>query len=158
MLVDLLRHIEGDESAEEQEEDEAYDNFDMDYNFGLSLCDSGGGGFSNIRQQQQQQHPYTTGVNNPDHNLAGPNSIAASNLFKDFDLRLEQDTEIELDSDFDIDEEHAHINRVMGYKHYPEVLIDDADAGFPLLHEIGETIDELQLVMHAHLLKYSLSL
>lgn len=154
MLVDLLRHIEGDESAEEQEEDEAYDNFDMDYNFGLSLCDSGGG-FSNIRQQQ---HPYTTGVNNPDHNLAGPNSIAASNLFKDFDLRLEQDTEIELDSDFDIDEEHAHINRVMGYKHYPEVLIDDADAGFPLLHEIGETIDELQLVMHAHLLKYSLSL
>lgn len=66
--------------------------------------------------------------------------------------------DIELDSDLDIAEEQANINRIMGYKNYPEILIDDPDAGFPLLHEIGETIDELQLIMHAHIMKYSLSL
>lgn len=143
-----MRHIEGD--GESEDEDEAYDNFDMDYNFGLNLCDSG---ISSTRQQ----HPYASsqhlGLNLEHHDGA-----TCCNGIKDFEYRLEHDTDVELDSDFDIDEETAHINRVMGYKHYPEVLIDDPDAGFPLLHEIGETIDELQLIMHAHLLKYSLSL
>ncbi|XP_075164852.1 dystrobrevin isoform X2 [Haematobia irritans] len=158
--TDILRHIEGDESAEEAEE--AYDNFDMDYNFGLSLND-------NLQSQshQQQQHGFGLDPSIDDHHQhqfqAGgidSNYHGASNHnIQNFEYRFEPaDSEVELDSDFDIDEEHAHINRVMGYKHYPEVLIDDADAGFPLLHEIGETIDELQLIMHAHLLKYSLSL
>ncbi|XP_013097993.2 dystrobrevin beta isoform X4 [Stomoxys calcitrans] len=130
--TDILRHIEGDESAEEA--DEAYDNFDMDYNFGLSLGDSG---ISSIRLQQQQHQQQHTG-DIPDHHHqtpGGAGGMCPSNL--NFEFHFDHDTEeVELDSDFDIDEEHAHINRVMGYKHYPEVLIDDADAGFPLLHEI----------------------
>ncbi|XP_073844778.1 dystrobrevin isoform X8 [Musca autumnalis] len=176
----LLRHIEGDESAEdieenEGEEDEAYDDFDLDYNFGLNLGDSSGMS-SSIRQlqlqqqQQQQQQQHSQQLQHQlhstsDHDFLGSMAAALAQgggnphlMLKDLEYRLDHDSEVELDSDFDIDEEHAHINRVMGYKHYPEVLIDDADAGFPLLHEIGETIDELQLIMHAHLLKYSLSL
>ncbi|XP_073844772.1 dystrobrevin isoform X3 [Musca autumnalis] len=178
--VELLRHIEGDESAEdieenEGEEDEAYDDFDLDYNFGLNLGDSSGMS-SSIRQlqlqqqQQQQQQQHSQQLQHQlhstsDHDFLGSMAAALAQgggnphlMLKDLEYRLDHDSEVELDSDFDIDEEHAHINRVMGYKHYPEVLIDDADAGFPLLHEIGETIDELQLIMHAHLLKYSLSL
>ncbi|XP_061394381.1 dystrobrevin beta [Musca vetustissima] len=151
--TDLLRHIEGDESAEdleENEEDEAYDDFDLDYNFGLSLCDSSGisSSIRHLQQQQQQQQQLLHSSN--DHDFlgsmaaalasgAGAGSVVGGNnhlLLKDLEYRLDHDSEVELDSDFDIDEEHAHINRVMGYKHYPEVLIDDADAGFPLLHEI----------------------
>ena len=134
-----MRHIEGGES---EDEDEAYDNFDMDYTFGrLNICDSG---ISSL------QHQYETFLNPQGDEYASNDDI--------LELHLVNDSENELDSDLDIVEEHANINRIMGYKNYPEILIDDPDAGFPLLHEIGETIDELQLIMHAHIMKYSLSL
>uniref|UniRef100_W8B4B2 Uncharacterized protein n=1 Tax=Ceratitis capitata TaxID=7213 RepID=W8B4B2_CERCA len=56
-------------------------------------------------------------------------------------------------------ERRTHTQRsVMCYKDYPELLIDDEHVGFPALHEIGETIDELQLIMHALIMKYSMSL
>ncbi|XP_005178843.1 dystrobrevin beta isoform X4 [Musca domestica] len=155
----LLRHIEGDESAEDvedNEEDEAYDDFDLDYNFGLSLGDSSGisASLRHLQQQQQQQqqqqlqHQQQQQLHSAssDHDFLGSMAAALASggvggnnhhlMLKDLEYRLDHDSEVELDSDFDIDEEHAHINRVMGYKHYPEVLIDDADAGFPLLHEI----------------------
>ncbi|XP_058974836.1 dystrobrevin beta isoform X3 [Musca domestica] len=157
--IDLLRHIEGDESAEDvedNEEDEAYDDFDLDYNFGLSLGDSSGisASLRHLQQQQQQQqqqqlqHQQQQQLHSAssDHDFLGSMAAALASggvggnnhhlMLKDLEYRLDHDSEVELDSDFDIDEEHAHINRVMGYKHYPEVLIDDADAGFPLLHEI----------------------
>ncbi|KAH8233099.1 hypothetical protein KR026_004329 [Drosophila bipectinata] len=55
-------------------------------------------------------------------------------------------------------EEMSQVNRILGYRNYPELFIDDEQAGFPALHEIGETIDELQLIMHAYIMKYSLNL
>ncbi|XP_036334329.1 uncharacterized protein LOC118744963 [Rhagoletis pomonella] len=56
-------------------------------------------------------------------------------------------------------ERRTHNQRsIMCYKHYPNFLIDDENAGFPALHEIGETIDEMQLIMHALVMKYSMSL
>lgn len=35
--------------------------------------------------------------------------------------------------------------------------IDNENTAFPALHEIGETIDELNLIMHAFIIKYSLN-
>ncbi|KQS62836.1 uncharacterized protein Dere_GG20305, isoform C [Drosophila erecta] len=55
-------------------------------------------------------------------------------------------------------EELSQVNRILGYRNHPELFIDDDQAGFPALHEIGETIDELQLIMHAYIMKYSLNL
>ncbi|KAH8372976.1 hypothetical protein KR009_009413 [Drosophila setifemur] len=55
-------------------------------------------------------------------------------------------------------EELSQVNRILGYRNYPELFIDDEQAGFPALHEIGETIDELQLIMHAYIMKYSLNI
>lgn len=55
-------------------------------------------------------------------------------------------------------ERRTRSQRIMCYKHYPDFLIDDEQAGFPALHEIGETIDEMQLIMHALIMKYSMSL
>lgn len=135
-----MRHIEGGES--EEDDDEEYDNFDMDHRFGrLNLCDSG---ISSLQQRYESFLASSHDECNNDEDV--------------IEFHLENDTDIELDSDIDIAEEQANINRIMGYKNYPEILIDDPDAGFPLLHEIGETIDELQLIMHAHIMKYSLSL
>ncbi|XP_023295572.2 dystrobrevin beta isoform X2 [Lucilia cuprina] len=112
-----IRHIEGGES---EDEDEEYDNFDMDYSFGrLNLGDSG------ILSLQQQ---YETYLNSQHDKCDDPEEI--------IEFHLVNDTDIELDSDLDIAEEQANINRIMGYKNYPEILIDDPDAGFPLLHEI----------------------
>lgn len=55
-------------------------------------------------------------------------------------------------------EELSQVNRILGYRNHPELFIDDEQAGFPALHEIGETIDELQLIMHAYIMKYSLNI
>lgn len=167
------RHIEGGES-----DDEEYDNFNVDYSFGgLSRYDSG---LSSLRQlydvdlasitsfhqgllMDQQLLDYQREIEQePEFNELDEDQHVEGEEEHDeeqsFELHLENDPDVELDSDIDIAEEQAHINRVMGYKNYPEFLIDDADAGFPLLHEIGETIAELQLIMHAHIMKYSLSL
>lgn len=133
-----MRHIEGGES---EDEDEEYDNFDMDFSFGRLNLDSG------VLSLEQQYETFL----NPQHDNCNDHEDV-------IEFHLVNDTDIELDSDLDIAEEQANINRIMGYKNYPEILIDDPDAGFPLLHEIGETIDELQLIMHAHIMKYSLSL
>lgn len=139
MQIIDIRHIEGGDSEDGEEE---YDNFDMDISFGrLNLGDNG------VFSLQQQYETF----------ISSHHDKYSSNE-DEIEFRLVNDSDIELDSDLDIAEEQANINRIMGYKNYPEILIDDPDAGFPLLHEIGETIDELQLIMHAQILKYSLSL
>ena len=48
----------------------------------------------------------------------------------------------------------AAINHIMGYRNYPNYYVHDDRVEFPALHEIGETIDELLLIMHANMLKY----
>lgn len=64
----------------------------------------------------------------------------------------------EFDYNFGQSEEQSQLNRLLAYRHHPELFIDDDEAGFPALHEIGETIDELQLIMHAYIMKYSLNI
>lgn len=65
---------------------------------------------------------------------------------------------VQFDYNFGQTDEQSRINRILGYRHHPELFIDDDQAGFPGLHEIGETIDELQLIMHAYIMKFSLSI
>lgn len=65
---------------------------------------------------------------------------------------------VQVDYNFGQSDEQSRINRILGYRHHPELFIDDDQAGFPGLHEIGETIDELQLIMHAYIMKFSLSI
>ncbi|XP_017838932.1 dystrobrevin beta isoform X2 [Drosophila busckii] len=65
---------------------------------------------------------------------------------------------VHCDYNFGQSAEQSQLNRILGYRYYPELFIDDDQAGFPALHEIGETIDELQLIMHAYIMKYSLNL
>ncbi|KAL7735601.1 hypothetical protein ACLKA6_009560 [Drosophila palustris] len=68
------------------------------------------------------------------------------------------DEDDQFDYNFGQSDEQSQINRILGYRYHPEIFIDDDQAGFPALHEIGETIDELQLIMHAYIMKYSLNI
>ncbi|KAH8266253.1 hypothetical protein KR038_002919 [Drosophila bunnanda] len=72
-----------------------------------------------------------------------------------YNIQAEDD---QFDYTFGQGEELSQVNRILGYRNHPELFIDDEQAGFPALHEIGETIDELQLIMHAYIMKYSLNL
>ncbi|KAH8308766.1 hypothetical protein KR059_001498 [Drosophila kikkawai] len=74
---------------------------------------------------------------------------------KPYNIQAEED---QFDYTFGQGEELSQVNRILGYRNHPELFIDDEQAGFPALHEIGETIDELQLIMHAYIMKYSLNL
>lgn len=65
---------------------------------------------------------------------------------------------VQFDYNFGQTDEQSRVNRILGYRNHPELFIDDDQAGFPGLHEIGETIDELQLIMHAYIMKFSLSI
>ncbi|XP_051861338.1 dystrobrevin beta isoform X1 [Drosophila nasuta] len=49
---------------------------------------------------------------------------------------------IQFDYNFGQSDEQSQVNRILGYRHHPELFIDDDQAGFPALHEID--FDESQ--------------
>uniref|UniRef100_A0A1B0G459 ZZ-type domain-containing protein n=1 Tax=Glossina morsitans morsitans TaxID=37546 RepID=A0A1B0G459_GLOMM len=134
LLNDLntgIRHVEGGES-----DDEEYDYFNTDLDSG---CGGGGGGVSGSGSGiYDLPGAYDSGMSTLQLHYESDLTSLEDNADNDAELRyrIENDTDVELDTDVDIAEEQAHINRIMCYKHYPEMLIDDPDAGFPLLHEI----------------------
>lgn len=74
---------------------------------------------------------------------------------------LRREMELELNnSDIDTDNlDEPIIVPMQEMTRYPYPrMIEDPNAGFPAIHEIGETIDEMHLIMQAYVLNYCINI
>ncbi|BFG05231.1 dystrobrevin beta [Drosophila madeirensis] len=93
-----------------------------------------------------------------EYECQGASAVGTTQPGSDSDMDDSRLSPVHFDYTFGLGDEQSQVNRILGYRNHPELFIDDDQAGFPGLHEIGETIDELQLIMHAYIMKYSLNI